>query len=367
VANLKNLYMDYYYDKNNKFDEFIGLLDCFQTPLYFILKQKVEGIHKPYEIFLQDTTFDLSHKLDGSRINLDLSDYPSYPDVFDIKRIDGKGMETLKEIQSLLDQGEIVIYNTFLSRVPSYAYYISKDCPFNPKEDMYGHVLVALAMKDEMLYYLEAPGMLNKSNFTPFNGSTTIGMTPVRELKEAMDCYLSYYKVKVKNYRFTDEYQEEKLINTIKKITANFYKGSSIEQERKYYYNNEALATVIQYMKEGIISLGNKNDDNTVDYSNLLNWKMETIRQKKVVLIECMKKYPSTSKQEDIAVLQKNANLWQFIISILSLKNHSNKVVNSDEFIKYIGKLIESEEKVYFQLCELLQRVQNNYDLIKSD
>lgn len=356
---MKNLYMDYYYDKNNKFDEFIDLLDCVQTPLYFILKQKVEGIDKPYEAFLQDTTFELFHNLDGTSVDMDLSCYQPNPDIFDIRIIQGEGMETLGEIKGLLDQDEIVIFNTFLPRVPSYAYYISKDYPFNASGDRNGHVLVALGLKEDTFYYLESPWMLHKENFISFNGSTTVGMIPVSELQAAFDCFLNYYVVKIKNQGLAGEVQKRNLIHTIGEITANFTKASCVSQEKKFYYNNEALSTLNEFLKEGIIHLGDKQEYYNMPYCSLLAWKTEIIRKKKVVLIECMKKFPFTNNPDDIEVLQKNSNQWQFIVSILNMKSHKNQLENCDEIIKYFNKLKESEERVFCTLSELQHRLQS--------
>jgi hypothetical protein len=201
--------------------------------------------------------------------------------------------------------------------------------------------------------------MLHKENFISFNGSTTVGMIPVSELQAAFDCFLNYYVVKIKNQGLAGEVQKRNLIHTIGEITANFTKASCVSQEKKFYYNNEALTTLNEFLKEGIIHLGDKQEYYNMPYCSLLAWKTEIIRKKKVVLIECMKKFPFTNNQDDIEVLQKNANQWQFIVSILNMKSHKNQLENCDEIIKYFSKLKESEEKVFYTLCELQYRLQS--------
>jgi hypothetical protein len=356
---MKNLYLDYYYDKNNQYDNFNLLLDCFQVPLYFILRKKINGINKPYELFLQDTTFELSHKLDVTRIDLQLSNELTYSNLFDIKYVQGKGMETLREIKSLLDRDEIVMFESFHSRMPIYKYYASKDFLYKEEDDhsKKGHVFVALAIKDDILYYLEAKEMQNKQYFKPFNDSTTIGMIPISELKTAFDCYLNYYEVNIKNAYLSNEMKEINFINTIKEITENFYKASCIRDGIKYYYNNQALSTLIQFLEDGVIRLGDTHDYYTLDYCNMLAWKIDSIRKKRVILLECMKKMPQFSDQKSIDIIQRNSNQWQFIVSIMSVKKQTNKVQNHSEIVKYIGKLIESEEMVFYQLKELLERI----------
>jgi hypothetical protein len=357
----EHLKRDYYYSKDGNMDSFVALLSCFQAPLYFMLKAKFE-IETPYEIFLQNPSFSLISRHDRAIEDIRAPFEWPYNEIFEINYFQGSGYKTFAIIEKMLDQGEMVMFSPLVSRVPYFKYFISKDHPYDPSihNNPFSHICLALTHNEEELFYAEGPWGIHPSNFIPYQNSKCIGVIRKEELKEAFDGFLNYRTVEIKQQALGETSSSQRLITMLKYILDNFHMPPSVKDGCTYTYNNEALKKLVQYCDEGLFELAQKSDLYDLTECGLLEWKFSSIRQKKTILITCIKKYKNEMKAMNldrlIQLLEENIQSLVFLTNKLRKMDNAKKYIALNEMKTYFEKIILSEAHFIAELENSIEK-----------
>lgn len=352
---------DNYFRPDGSVNYFPKLLSCMQGVLYFFLKSKFEDIGDPYEVFIQDTNFTLMQNKDGSIYEIDFLKSWDYNQVFFLDYRKGKGMEALKEIEYLLDGGEIVLFQTFFPRVPFFKFFVSIDAQYCEEKEQPEHIFVAIKHDKEYIYYLEAPWLIN-NNFLSYNGSKTVGKVKKKDLESAFECFLNYYSITVFEEGLYKSLEGGLIKAYIKDILEQFNRPSQIQNSIVNTYNAEGVKKLIEMSHQGAYQFKDRIQNEKYELYmcvyNLFEWKFENIRQRNWILQECIRRHPELFQSP---FYDKVLNtMSQTIIPLAHILGKLRKMSKTDRFehpscmVKYFQSFIEKQESLIYNLNDLI-------------
>ncbi|MCD1258627.1 hypothetical protein B5M42_007245 [Paenibacillus athensensis] len=317
-----NLAKEYYVRHNGVFDDFVAQLNCFQTALYFVLKNKT-SVETPCELFVQDPSYGLELDCEGRFRQLRLTESWQCFEVFQTHDFKGRGPQTLAEIEALLDAGEMVLFETFLNRLPHMTGYIALDFPFEPaKHDLANnHIFVALAHTDTHLYYTEAPILLN-ANHVPYLNRRDIGMIDKTVLHHATDCFLHYRRVEIKEEGLLLS-RHLRVTDAIRSMLANATRPKqSLPDGGTLYYGADALDKLAECCRSGAFVMNRRSMGYESKEGEVLEWRASLIRQQKTMLYRCLERNPELFGSDAVELsdtLKRSADVWQAALSRMRL------------------------------------------------
>ncbi|MCD1258628.1 hypothetical protein B5M42_007250 [Paenibacillus athensensis] len=278
-----NLSKEYYVRHDGVFDDFVPQLNCFQAALYFVLRAKT-GMSRPYELFVQDPSYCLNLDAEGRYRELRLAERWQCFEVFQTHDVKGQGDATMAEIEAMLDAGDIVIFETFLNRVPHMRDFLALDFPFQPEmhNTPHNHIFVALGYSDTHLYYVEAPFLLN-ANHVPYNNSPCVGMIEKSVLRHATDCFLNYRRVEIKEDGLRQNLQT-RVVNAIRSLLDNAVRPVKESPEGVIYYGAEAIDQLVECCRNGAFAMKRSSTLYQTSEGEVLEWKLGNVRQQKTLL-----------------------------------------------------------------------------------
>lgn len=316
-----NLLREYYVRHDGVFDDFVPQLNCFQAALYFVLKAKT-GRDRPYELFVQDPSYCLNIDADGRYRELRLAARWQGFEVFQTHDVKGRGDATMAEIEALLDAGEIVIFETFLNRVPHMRDFIALDFPFQP--DMHNtphnHIFVALAYTDTHLYYVEAPFLLN-ANHVPYHHSPCVGMIDKSVLRHATDCFLNYRRVEIKEEGLGHNLQL-RVVAAMRSLLDNAVRPAEESPQGVVFYGAEAMERLVECCRSGAFAMSRASTLYQTSEGEVLEWKLGNVRQQKTLLYWSIESNPALFGEHApglLAALKEALDLCQMAASKLRL------------------------------------------------
>jgi len=317
-----NLAREYYVRHDGGFDKFVAQLNCLQTALYFVLRCKT-GIAEPYELFTQDPSYCLELDAEGRYRQLRLSESWQCFEVFQTHDVKGRGEATLAEIEAMLDAGEIVLFETFLNRVPHMTGFIALDFPYEPaRHDLpHNHIFVALGHTDTHLYYGEAPVLLN-ANYVPYRNRRDIGLIEKSVLRHAMDCFLHYRRVEIKE----DGLRHNRQLRVTAVIRSLLDHAARPRQELPtggmVYYGADALDKLADCCRSGAFAMNRPSTVYESKEGQVLEWRASLIRQQKTLLYRCIQRNPELFGDDTPALLgtlKQSSDAWQTALSRVRL------------------------------------------------
>ncbi|MCD1258626.1 hypothetical protein B5M42_007240 [Paenibacillus athensensis] len=317
-----NLSKEYYVGHDGVFNDFAPLLNCFQAALYFSLKAK-KGLDKPFELFVQDPSYGLDTDPDGRYREIrNVQGWKCF-EVFQTHDVKGRGAATLAEIEALLDQGDLVIFETFLNRVPHMKDFLALDFPFDPTRHNtpHNHIFVAVDYSDTHLYYLESPALLNAAH-VPYENSRCVGMIEKSVLHHAIDCFLNYRRLEIKDAGLAEDNKRRRVVAAMRSLIGNI--GRPVLETPTYtrHYGTDGLDRLIACCRSGEFVFSRPSSIHQSSEGDVLEWKLSNTRQQKSVLYHCIEAHPELFGAYGPALLERmraSIELWQMTMSKLRL------------------------------------------------
>ncbi|MDF2987146.1 MAG: hypothetical protein K0R50_2656 [Eubacterium sp.] len=122
-----DLSLNYYYDENGEYDEFLGICQqCIMANIYLILKHRMKCQFDPYNLFMEDTTPLLivdKEKKDLRVVNL-LPHEPKFLKKINVNTtVRDYEPNAVKILEELLEQGYMVMVQTAFHMLPNWVIY----------------------------------------------------------------------------------------------------------------------------------------------------------------------------------------------------------------------------------------------------
>ena len=345
----RRLTAEYYFRKDGQWDQFVAILDCAQAPLYFILKQKT-NINNPSELFLKSIDFHLCQNSDGAIANIDFRERPIGDGVFKTTKYTGTGTVALSQIEVLLDQGEMVLIQTYPDRLPFFNGFAGLNAAYTRTEALQtGHVFLAVWHDRDFLYYLDDPLTVNQKNFVPYELNKSIGMIRKDEIIHAFNLYVNYATIAINEAGFPNT---QTALAMIKEIMENAITGYGKKTEERdgmiISYQKEALAKLVELCGQGRLSLKQKVDK--LDLYGLMNWKFAEIWNRRTILHHCLLKFaPDLNRiyiNNLLKLLDTVIKTWHETFYLMDDRYHQQKYLLDPDDQRYFIKLADLEEEL---------------------
>lgn len=349
---------EYYIKPDGSFDPYLSILSCHNAVLNLIYQNKM-GVEAPCELFLYYLDFRLV--LDSQEIirDIEFRERQFNEGFFKAKQFSGKGREGLAEIEALLDQGEIVIIQTFTERLPFYLHFKGFDTP--EELLLLGHIFLAVGHDRDRLYYVEAPWNINQKNYLPLESNHSIGVIPKEQLEPAFSHFVNYAVIAIDESRAPDTDQAmAMIIEVINSFLAVYHRKVTDHDGLRFYYGKAALDKLITICGQGYLHLDQiVTDSGKLSLYRLLIWKFWEIVHLRKLFRCCLDKFAIYFNQETLnetlSVLEANIQAWEGVIQTIQ-ERHSRKEYLVDSHFQAGFKEIAALEA---KLVELLQSVVN--------
>lgn len=228
-------------------DELVFDLPCIQSCIYYVLKTEFQlPVDQIFEPFLRDITFSFQENETGSIREIGFLNSIIHDQLFKRHYILGKGSKTFREVESLLDQGKILVIQAYAPRLPFHKDFSGFDAPFDEQEYQRNyqtqHTFVALAHDAENLYYVEIPYEMNPVQFVPHPENETVGVILKSDLLPAFELFLNYTYLTMDQNQTPDMF--EALQAAIGQTVANFDLPRKLEDGCITYTGREAITRV---------------------------------------------------------------------------------------------------------------------------
>jgi hypothetical protein len=351
----KNLSFRYFYQEDGELDPFTKLIDCFSAHLYFILKNKIEGIQNPYEVFLKDISFYLILNDQGAIYDIEFSDNSINEDVFRLKYYKGKGEEAFSGCREMLLKGEPVIIYTDTRKVPFFNDNQGEGTEPTDAGVQLGHVFLGVGYEGNNLYYVEAPWNINFNRFTPYKGNRSVGVIAKEELNDAFESFLTYTTVEVNEENLANKAGRIKAV--IKNSVDNFSKQSHRSKGLTYFYGSEAIEKIIEVCEKEIMYLDRQAYSCSLNLFSLLDWRFFNINRRRILLLEALKKnkelFESSEASSAIDVLSINIEAWKRVLTTIRKMNIRKRYLMDSSLKDCLAEVSETESKLNDILHEM--------------
>jgi hypothetical protein len=290
-----NALQEYYIRHDGTADQLAALLNCLQAGLYFKLKNNY-GITNPYELFVKDTAFCIDFHQDGSFRDVNNPTLWGCHEVFKTEDIKGKGRAALSEMELLLDQGELLIFETHIARLPFFEGFVSFDAFFdedahlNPPMPPQNHLLLAVGHTDQHLIYVEMPHLLT-SRHIPYANRKDVGIIEKDVLMHAADCFLDYRRIHIREEGLANENLIARVEKALKSTLAQSQMPPRVSPHYTRYYGNEGLDQFIEVCDSGDFQSGERSILHpSLHEGEVLLWKFRNLKQQLGILYHCVQR-----------------------------------------------------------------------------
>ena len=347
----ENINMEYHFLKNGEANEYSLYIECDTLMLYFISKKKLKSIKGMRELFLADITLEVIQNKDGSIYNVDHLSYPFREDIFKVQYYKDKGSQSIKEIEELLDKGELVIVNTFMQKVPFSIHYRESD--YSPPEND-KHNFLIIAYDEQRFYYVEIPHVINAKNYIPYGENKSVGIIDKEVLRPAFDDLLNFATVSFDEQKINNGSQFKELIQIMLK---NYEKGVYYEDGRKVSQGFAAIQCLIDICNTNSLDLNDSRNFVQMWLVGLFNWKTWSIASQRKLLKYALEEYDEECnydvKLNLIDRLEELFKLWVDLGYFIRVRHGKGETIFGTIYIEYFQELKDKEEEFVNKLKEL--------------
>ncbi|WP_068777727.1 hypothetical protein [Paenibacillus sp. FJAT-26967] len=350
---------------NGRPDELWKYLDCFQIPLYFALKERIQLEAEPFAVFLQNPSFyvEIDEKeklLKDIAIRFPWNHTSNH--IFDVEMHASLGNKLFNDYALELSKGHLVPFGTFPPRVPFYKNFVSFESKFiYPKNyEELDHIFIGIKIENNKLIYLENDPLLNKS-FIPYNGSRNVGMIDLVELEPAFSCYFKFFKITIDVNKINPHNESNNFLNFCRQILAYSDSDPHSNESSLFHPNIKGLIKLKELLQNEMINLESKVYSYNCNYCELFEWKLSIIQQSKHIFLQYLKQnqFEIQGINNLLSSLEHANNFWIALINklrfmIISRKYQENIVVN------YLNDVISAE----LTLLEDIRRLVKNTSTI---
>lgn len=349
---------EYYLKPDGSTVPYLTILSCQDAVLNLIYQNKT-GVETPCELFLNYLDFRLV--LDSQEVirDIEFRERVFNEGFFKVKQFSGKGRDGLAEIEALLDQGEIVIIQTFTERLPFYLHFKGFDAP--EELLLLGHIFLAVGHDRDHLYFVEAPWNINQKNYLPLEYNHSIGVIPKEQLEPAFSHFVNYAVISIDESRAPDTVRAVAMITeVINSFLAVYHRKVADHDGLQVYYGKVALEKLISICGQGYLHLNQiVTGSGKLSLHRLLVWKFWEIVHLRKLFHRCLCKFAAYFNQENLnktlSVLEANIQAWEGIIHTIEDRHYRKQYMVDTHFQTGFKEIAELEEK----LAELLQSVVN--------
>ncbi|MVP00972.1 hypothetical protein [Paenibacillus lutrae] len=333
---------------NGRPDELWTYLDCYQIPLYFALKERIQFEAEPFAVFLQNPSFYVDIDEKENLLKDIVIRFPwnhASHHIFHVEMNASLGNTLFNDYALELSKGHLVPFGTFPPRVPFYKNFVSFESKFiYPKNyEEFDHIFMGIKIENNKLIYLENAPLLNKS-YIPYNGSRNVGIIDLVELEPAFSCYFKYFKITIDITKVNFHSEANNFFNFCKQIL-DYSDSEPYRNESSLFHPNiQGLLQLKELLQNEIIHLESKAYSYNCNYCELLEWKLSIIQQSKHIFLQYLKQNQSEIQGiNNIWSSLEHANkVWIALINklrfmIISSKYQENIVVN------YLNDVIKAE------------------------
>ncbi len=342
--NIEALKQEYYYNTTSKNVLFSRYLSCFDCCVYFILRNKYNNLKEPFHVFLKDITPYINIDTDNEIERIGFLDFDVDNDYLERITHTGKGIETFKEIETLLDLNQLVMIQTDVRRVPFFRLFQSFDAPIEGANKN-GHVFLAISHDKENLYYVEASWNLNKTNFRQYKHNRSVGIIRKEELYPAFNVFLNYITLEIYDNVYNHKYYKEN--SKIDAIIKNFYKPTEEKDNIKTYYGKHGIQAVIDILKSQPQYLNNINKYYEIELSEILNWKIHEMIHGRIIWQGYIRNLnsinPNTHTQSLLNALTKNLDAWSLLVNTMNMRIKRKLYLIDPTLINFFEEALKSE------------------------
>jgi hypothetical protein len=347
-------------------DELVFDLPCIQSCIYYVLKTEFRlPVDQIFEPFLRDITFILQESETGSIREIGFLNSVIHDQLFERHYILGKGSKTFGEVESLLDQGKIVVIQAYAPRLPFHKDFGGVDAPFDEQEYQRNyqtqHTFVALAHDADNLYYVEIPYEMNPVQFAPHPENDTVGVVPKADLQPAFELFLNYTYLTMDQNQAPDMFGA--LQTAIDQTVANFDLPRKLEEGCATYTGREAIARVKSHLCNPQFNLKERLQPSGQTVGECLLLRFRAVARRRSLLYRGFVKYRSRLPEPlgDSIIQRLNAIQANWNTIILNIRKMCIKYeFKSDaSFQKVVADLIAWENLLIDELKDLKPHIKS--------
>ncbi len=340
---------EYYHDSHGKPIQSVQYLgNCLTRNIYFILKDRVDNPYLLKSAYIDDFSMNLVTDSTSTIINIqnnDIKNPACYVTEHNKIGLINDGLQAIKYIEMLLDQGEIVFVNTLMKQVPFYKSFINNAAQ-DPYEVADYHYFLILGHTDHEFYYLDNHVNYGKKH-RPYPGNKSIGVDSKSNFIHAFDLQFNCFTL-------MPDYSELAGLNSripyvIGQSIENYKSvGIGCEEDQTVYFGRSMIHKFIDVYTGGQIHLNDRipNREHTV-YS-LSNTVFNRNNDRKRVLLMFLENLPAgPSKQKLIDNIENNLVKWEIVKNKLTKKYFQNAFGYDAKIRHYLENALEAENSLF--------------------
>lgn len=347
----------FFLNKDNSEDKLAMALSCYEAAIYNIVKNNAQlGKSLIIPLFLRDINPILTYEEDTGVFSI-TNENSNYAPVWHkyiklISYVKEQDNHAIEFLESLLDQGQMVMLQTVFQKIKYYTEY-------NPDFDLNSyingaapHVNILLYHEDDKFYYAEkVPHRINLNNFVPYQFNNQIGVIQKKDMEEACNFYLKCYTLDM-DAQFIKEYlKHEDIVSYIHTISTNF-PGKTIQAKGiTKYYGISALEKIIDICNEEIDIKKYKHTANWALYDKL-TFDFWMLHGSRYILFEyIIQEIRDVGEKEELIQLRETLYdsifQWRLLERVLSklIKSSRSTQLNEKIAIRF-RKLLEIEKRL---------------------
>lgn len=346
---LDNRYLTFFHNKDGTANLMSSWLECHQLPYYFTLL-KNHPHAEPFEYFLDHIWFTISFTSD-SLADIELHSRKPHG-AFHAESFTASGMQGMHGIESLLDEGYIVPFQTFEQRVPFYHAFRSFTEPFAEQYSGTPHTFIAIGHTHNELFYTEAPWGIRESGHVIMQGNKSVGIITKSDLRHSFDCFVTYSKIRLDDdahphidcWAYVEAYVRETatLEAKLSKSKSNASKNAS------RLFHVDGLRHLCEQMERDSLFLGTPSHlQPEITNSEFLIWKFNLLKNRRAVLEQVLLKHysswPKNKVERTVHHLQQNLTLWESFLRVMKKMTMNGNYTFKTSVCDYLQPIIESE------------------------
>ncbi len=317
----ENLKKYYFYESNGNANDFIMSLECLAQLVYIFVRDTygasmnvkgyfVENLSPKMEIDDDGNIYELHTELLNTMFNV--------PGVsYNVFEGGGNGMQSIIQLEELLDKGYFVIVQAITHRIPYSNSFVAFD--FDIKSYELTHSFLVVGHDDKRLFYVESPLTLNDS-YKYIEGNKGIGVIDKKDMEPAFDLvrFITLYPEPVKNNQACNS-----VMNVINESIKSYYKPPAVNEDNlKVLYGIDVLDYFIHLCDKENIHLDENARKNYLQTQyNYLFWKMNIILFSKKVLVYALEEMVSENQQDLMDIIESInmcKNAWKRTIAFMN-------------------------------------------------
>ncbi|HEX3029373.1 MAG TPA: hypothetical protein VHT34_08740 [Clostridia bacterium] len=356
----------FYFDKEGEDDRIATAIDCFETCIYIILKNKYpdEG-DMITPLFLREInpTLWIDNTTGIFRIhNPNDNIIPLWKKFVKVEQLEKRHDEpAMQLLESLLEKNQMVMVQTVFAKIKYYAWH-------NPEYDVNtfvdgcdNHVSLVLGCEDDKIYFLDKkPYNLDMQYFVPCDFNREISIGDKKEFQEAFNyllrCYVpSLDEAKVKEPAVYEKDLKEMLL----KITEDYYAPAENVNGITKYYGASALQKLIEMCEAG---------EDIQNYYIIPDWQLLgnvtfdlwLIKGARSIMKEYVKDKAEKIKKPErlyrlIELLTKSVMYWDNLSAMFVKVIKSDGMRLNEKIANFVRKITSLENELNLEIRSVLQ------------